>query len=143
MVDPMKVDAILRFPPPHNIHQLQGLLGKANFLHQFIVNYANITKGFMRLLKNYTPFIWDEGAQESFDAIKKSLESVPLLKPLDYNRDYFLYITASEVMVGMVLVQKGDEIHDHIVYYLSLSLVGPELKYSHVEKLAMVFIHAV
>jgi hypothetical protein len=60
MVDPMKVEAILRFPPPHNIHQLQGLQGKDNFLRRFIVNYANITKGFMHLLKKDTLFIWDE-----------------------------------------------------------------------------------
>jgi hypothetical protein len=51
MVDPLKVEAILRLPPPHTIHQLQGLQGKANFLRRFIVNYANITKGFMHLLK--------------------------------------------------------------------------------------------
>jgi hypothetical protein len=60
-VDPLKVEAILRLPPPRTIRQLQGLQGKANFLRRFIVNYANITKGFMRLLKD-TPFIWDEQA---------------------------------------------------------------------------------
>jgi hypothetical protein len=60
MVDPLKVEAILQLPPPRTIRQLQGLQGKANFLHRFIVNYANITKGFMLLLKEDTPFIWDE-----------------------------------------------------------------------------------
>jgi hypothetical protein len=60
MVDPLKVEAILRLPPPRTIRQLQGLQGKANFLCRFIVNYANITKGFMRLLKKDTLFIWDE-----------------------------------------------------------------------------------
>jgi hypothetical protein len=58
MVDPMKVEAILRFPPPCNIRQLQGLQGKANFLRRFIVNYANLTKGFMHLLKKDTPFLY-------------------------------------------------------------------------------------
>jgi hypothetical protein len=104
MVDPMKVEEILRLPPPHNICQLQGLQGKSNFLRRFIVNYANITKGFMHLLKKDTSFIWDERAQESFISLKKSLVSTPLLKPLDYNRDYFIYIAASEGTVGMILV---------------------------------------
>jgi hypothetical protein len=44
----------------------------------------------------------------------------------------------SEGTVGMVLVQEDDELHEHVVYYLSQNLVGPELKYSHVEKLALV-----
>jgi hypothetical protein len=57
MVDPLKVEAILRFPPPCTIRQLQGLRGKDNFLHRFIVNCATITKGFMCIFKNDTPFI--------------------------------------------------------------------------------------
>jgi hypothetical protein len=62
MVDPLKVEEILQFPPLCMIRKLQGLQGKSNFLHRFIVNYANITKGFMRILKKDTPFIWDERA---------------------------------------------------------------------------------
>jgi hypothetical protein len=73
------------------------------------VNYATITKGFMHLLKKDTPFIWDERAQESFDALKKVLVSTPLLKPPDYSRDYLLYIFASEDTIGMVLVQEDDK----------------------------------
>jgi hypothetical protein len=59
----------------------------------------------MQLLKKDTPFIWDEQAQESFDAIKKALVSTPLLKLLDYSRYYFLYIVVFEGTIGMVLVQ--------------------------------------
>jgi hypothetical protein len=87
MVDPIKVEAILQLPPPCTIRQLQGLQGKANFLCCFIVNYANITKGFMCFLKKDTPFIWDERAQESFDALKKAVVSTPLLKSPDYSKD--------------------------------------------------------
>jgi hypothetical protein len=58
----------------------------------------------MHLLKKDTPFIWDERAQESFDALKKALVSTPLLKSPDYNRDYFLYVATSEETIGMVLV---------------------------------------
>lgn len=57
MVDPLKVEEILQFPAPHMIRKIQGLKGKANFLCRFIVNYANITKGFMHLLKKDTPSI--------------------------------------------------------------------------------------
>jgi hypothetical protein len=104
MVDPMKVEAILRLPPPHNIRQLQSLQWKDNFFRQFIVNYANLTKGFMCLLKKGNNFIWDEGAHESFDSLKKYFVSVPLLNPPDYSRNYFLYITTTEGTVGVVLV---------------------------------------
>jgi len=43
----------------------------------------------------------------------------------------------------MALVQEDDEFREHVIYYLSRNLVGSELNYSHVEKLALVVIHAV
>ena len=59
-VDPLKVEAILQLSPPHDIQHIQCLQGMANFLRRFIVNFSNLTKGFMRLLKKYTLFIWDK-----------------------------------------------------------------------------------
>jgi hypothetical protein len=126
MVDPLKVEAIIQLPPLCMIRQIQGLQGKANFLCRFIVNYANITKVFMHLLKKDTLFIWDERAQQSFDTLKKALVSAPPLKSPDYNRDYLFYIVVSKETIGMVLVQEDDELHEHVIYYRSQNLVDPE-----------------
>jgi hypothetical protein len=46
-VDPLKIKAILVLPPPNNLTQIQSLQGKANFIHHFICNYVEITKGFL------------------------------------------------------------------------------------------------
>eukprot|EP00253_Pinus_taeda_P031901 PITA_31901 len=43
-VDPSKVEAIVKLPPPSTLCQLQSLQGKANFLRRFIPNYAEIMK---------------------------------------------------------------------------------------------------
>jgi hypothetical protein len=48
-----------------------------------------------------------------------------------------------ESTIGMVLVQEDDFLPEYVIYYLSQGLVGPELNYSHVEKLALVAVHAV
>jgi hypothetical protein len=56
-VDPIKVEAILNLPPPSSLRQLQSLQGKANFLRRFIPNYAEITRGFTRLLKKDSEFV--------------------------------------------------------------------------------------
>ena len=103
-MDPLKVEAIVNMPPHRSIRQLQSLQGKSNFLQRFIVNYAKITKGFMRLLKQQIPFVWDETAQLAFEALKKALLSAPLLRPPDYSRDFILYLVASELTIGVVLV---------------------------------------
>ena len=97
-------------PPPRSLRQLQSLQGKSNFLRHFIVNYAKIMKGFMRLLKQDTPFVWDETVQIVFDALKKYLLSAPLLHPPNYSRDFILYLAASESTIGVVLVQEDDKL---------------------------------
>jgi hypothetical protein len=43
----------------------------------------------------------------------------------------------------MVLVQEDDLFSEYVIYYLSQGLVGPELNYSHIEKLVLAAIHAV
>ena len=101
---PLKVEAIVNLPPPCSIRQLQILKGKSNFLRYFIVNYCKITKGFMRLLKQDTPFIWDETTQLAFEALKKALLSAPLLHPPDYSRDFILYMATSMSTIGVVIV---------------------------------------
>ena len=59
-VDPLKVEAILQLSPLRNIRHLQCLQGMENFLQRFVVNFANLTKGFMHILKKDTTFCWDE-----------------------------------------------------------------------------------
>jgi len=83
-VDPLKLKVILALSPPKNMTQLQSLQGKENFVRRFICNYADLTKGFMILLQKDTPFIWDDTAQRSFDALKHALPHTPLLHPPDY-----------------------------------------------------------
>jgi hypothetical protein len=104
MVNPLKVEAIIQLPPPCTILQLQSLQGKVKFLRCFIANYAEITKGFMRLLKKDVPFYWDEAAQCSFEALKHTLTTTPLLRPPNYNKYFLLYLVAAESTIGMVLV---------------------------------------
>jgi hypothetical protein len=75
--------------------------------------------------------------------LNKALVSSPLLKYPDYSKDYLLYIVAFAEMIGMVLFQENDELHEHVIYYLSRNLVSPEINYSHVENLALDVVHVV
>jgi hypothetical protein len=142
-MDPLKVQAITEIPPPWNLRQLQSLQGKANFLRWFVPDYAICAHGFLRLLRHDIPFHWDDHAQQSFDDLKMVLSNAPLISAPDYNHDYILYVSASAVSVAGVLVQLGDDNHEHVIYYVSKNLSGPPLKYKHEEKLALAVILAV
>jgi hypothetical protein len=90
-----------------------------NFLRRFIANNAEITNGFMRLLKKDIPFYWDDAAKCSFDALKHALTTAPLLRPPNYNKYLLLYLAAAESTIGMVLVQEDDLFSEYMIYYLS------------------------
>jgi hypothetical protein len=97
----------------------------------------------MHLLKKNVPFHWDEATQCSFDALKRTLTTFPLLRPPNYNKYFLLYLVAAESTVDMVLVQEDDFPSKYVIYYLSRGLVGLELNYSHIEKLELAAVHAV
>ena len=97
----------------------------------------------MHLLKQDAPFVWDETAQLAFEALKKYLLLTPLLCPSDYSHDFILYLAPSKSTIGVVLVQEDDKLQEHVVYYLIFALAGPELRYSHIEKLTLVVVYVV
>ena len=66
-----------------------------------------------------------------------------MLSPPNYCHDFFIYVVMYQETVGMVLVQEDEELHDHVMYYLSQNLIDAELRYSHVENLALATVHAI
>jgi hypothetical protein len=139
-VYPLKVEAIINLPPPSTLRQLQSLQGKENILHRFIPNYAEMMKGFNRLLKKGDEFVWDDTINKSFEALKLALTRTALLFHPDYSRDYFLYLVALNSTIAVVFVQEDDS---HVIYYLSQSLMTTETKYLHLEELALATIKVV
>ena len=66
-----------------------------------------------------------------------------MLSPPEYSRDFLIYVAAYQEMVGLVLVQEDEELHEYVIYYLSQNLIDVKIHYSHVEKLALATVHAV
>ena len=106
-VDPLKVEVILQLSPSKNIRHLQCLQGMENFLQRFVVKFANLTRGFMRLLKKDTTFCWDE----------RALASASVISHPDYSHDFLLYVVVCMETIGMVLVQDNEELQGYVIYY--------------------------
>ena len=60
----------------------------------------------MCLLKKDNPFFWDDQAQRAFDNLKHALTHSPVIHPLDYSKDFLLYVVASTTTIEMVLAQE-------------------------------------
>jgi hypothetical protein len=92
----------------------------------------------MQLLKKDVHFHWDDATQHSFDTLKHSLMTAPLLRPPNYNKDFLLYLVVVESTIGI-----DDFFSKYVIYYLSRGLIRLELNYSHIKKLVLVAVHVV
>ncbi len=80
-VDPNKAKAIMEIPPPSNIKELRGLIGRLQFIRRLISQYSQRCKSFYELLKGGAKFEWNYRCQKAFDDIKRYLANPPVLVP--------------------------------------------------------------
>ncbi|KAI5327367.1 hypothetical protein L3X38_026763 [Prunus dulcis] len=138
-VDKNKAKSIMEALPPRNKKELQSLLGKINFLRRFISNSAGKIQPFSSLLrvKQEQTFKWEEQHQRAFQEIKDYLSNPPVLSPPKRGRPLKLYVSASEVSIGSLLVQDNKEGKEQAVYYLSRTLTEVERRYFAIERLCL------
>ncbi|KAL0308862.1 UNVERIFIED_CONTAM: Retrovirus-related Pol polyprotein from transposon opus [Sesamum radiatum] len=142
-VDPVKVDAIQKMPPPRNLKELRSLQGNLAFIRRFISNLARRCQPLNHLMKKDAPFWWDEGCQNAFESIKRHLLNPSGLGALTLGKTLILYIVAQEWSIGALMAQKNEEGKEKALYYLSRTLSENEFKYSPVEKVCLALFYAI
>ncbi|KAG9453929.1 hypothetical protein H6P81_006833 [Aristolochia fimbriata] len=118
-IDQSKIDAIQKIPEPRNISELKSFQGHLAYIRRFISNLAGRCQPFSRLLKNNTPFEWDESCRNAFNNIKAYLTKSPVLVAPIVDMPYLLYIAAQEKSVGAVLAQCDEDNKERSLYYPS------------------------
>ncbi|KAL0361043.1 UNVERIFIED_CONTAM: Transposon Tf2-12 polyprotein [Sesamum radiatum] len=142
-VDPAKVDAIQKMPPPRNLKELRSLQGNLAFIRRFISNLAGRCQPFNHLMKKDALFQWDERSQNAFESIKRHLLNPPVLGAPTLGKPLILYIAAQERSIGALMAQENKEGKEKALYYLSRTLTENELKYSPVEKVCLALFYAI
>jgi hypothetical protein len=108
--DPEKINAVLNWPQPTDVKQLQQFLGLANYFRKFIQDYATVAGPLSDLMKKGTIVAeaWGKAQTESFRLLRKALSSAPLLKHPDFNKPFEIVSDASLIGTGAVLLHKND-----------------------------------
>lgn len=141
--DPEKISSIMEYAKPKNVKDVRRLLGMAGWYRRFIENFAVVTAPLTELLKkNKGKFVWNEKAEESFEALKKILTSNPVLKNPDYTKPFIVQCDASDHGVGAVLVQ-GEGEDEHTIAYMSQKLSATQKKYHTTERECLAVILAI
>ena len=59
-IDPNKAKAIAEMPPPKNLKELRGLIGRLQFIRRFISQHSQRCQPFYKLLKGGVHFDWTD-----------------------------------------------------------------------------------
>ena len=136
-VDPNKVQDVLDWKQPQNVHEIRSFLGLAGYYRRFIENFSKIVKPMTELLKNGVKFEWSPACEEAFQTLKDRLTTAPVLAQPDISKSFDVYCDASRIGLGCVLMQEG-----RVVAYASRQLKRHEENYpTHDLELAAV-VHA-
>ena len=142
--DPDKIAIIASLPIPTTVTEVKGFLGHAGYYRRFIFRYSVIALPLTELLKvTDSPPVWTNACTEAFNTLKKKLITAPILVAPNWEKDFEVYVDASNVAIGAVLSQKDEKGHDHPIYFASRQLVQAERNYTVTEREALGMIFAV
>ena len=113
--NPALVKAIVEFPQPHTLKELQSFLGLANYYRKFIKNYSKISLPLTDALQNASnsrPVIFTNAMVQAFNDLKTALTNDPCLQLPDPDGEYEVTTDTSEdeATVGAILTQYGHPI---------------------------------
>jgi hypothetical protein len=136
--DPAKVQAVTDSPRPTDVPHLRSFLGMATYFRRFIDGFARVAHPLTDLLKQDTPWRWDDACEAAFCKLKELLTSAPVLALPDWRSQtpFELVCDASLKGVGGVLMQ-----NKRPIAFESRKLIDAELRYSatELEMLAVVY----
>jgi hypothetical protein len=128
-MDPAKIGAVLEWPAPKTVREVQAFLGFANFYRRFIASYSRIAKPLTELTKKDQEFNWNKEAQDAFDALKTCFTTAPILATFDPERHIVLETDASDFAIGACLGQLDEQGKLKPVAYYSRKMTPAELNY--------------
>nr|GEW29450.1 reverse transcriptase domain-containing protein [Tanacetum cinerariifolium] len=112
-VCPDKVDAVLSFPSPKCLKDVQKLNGKLTSLNRFLAKSAKRSLPFINTLKKCTKksdFHWTTKAEEAFKQMKQLIVELPMLTALMKKEELIIYLAAAKEMILVdFIVERPEE----------------------------------
>ena len=126
-VDLDKIVAKLLLPISLYITGVNSYLGGIGFYRLFIYNYAHIAQSLIHLtLQTNELGVWTEKCTKAFNKLKKWLSKTPILILLNWDKDFEVYVDASNFAIGSILSQNDEKGKDRPIYFLSRQLSAAE-----------------
>ena len=102
VVDPRKVEAVLKWERPTNVTEIQSFLGLAGYYRRFIEGFSTIASPLTKLTSKEVRFVWSEECEASFQELKERLTSALVLALPSRTEEFVVYSDASKGGLGCV-----------------------------------------
>ena len=124
-------------PPPKTPKEIKQFLGLVGYYRKFIPRFSDVARPLNILTRKDFPFEWTPICQESFELLKTSLMTEPVLTYPDPNHPYVLFTDASKYAWACVLTQEkthqveGKEVRIlHPITYMSGLFCGSQMNWA-------------
>ncbi|CAJ0963189.1 unnamed protein product [Ranitomeya imitator] len=121
-----------------------SFFGTATYYRRFNPHYSTLSKSLTDLNKKKLPLTvdWTVPFETTFQALKTSLSSSPVLQAADFERPYVVQTDASDFGLGALLNQVNSTGQEHPILYLSMKLLPREMAYYMMEKECLAIVWA-
>ncbi|KAL0150461.1 hypothetical protein M9458_054278 [Cirrhinus mrigala] len=106
-MDDSKVRAVVNWPQPTTIKELQRFLGFANFYRRFIHNFSSISAPLTSMIKGGRQRLsWTPSAITAFQELKNRFMTAHILHHPDPDLEFIVEVDGSNTDIGAVLSQR-------------------------------------
>ena len=133
-IDVKKIEVIQAAKAPQNVKELNRFVGQVKWHARYIKYLANVCTPLTHLTKEDVSFVWDTPQEKAFQLLKKMLSVALVLQPPDWSSPFHVFVDASDVAIGAVLMQEKEKGWHRPVYYASQMLTATEKNYSVIER---------
>jgi hypothetical protein len=140
-MEPSKVDDVLKWPVPRNIHELRSFLGLAGYYRKFVKDFSRIASPLTSLLHKDAPYEWTTHRNDAFNQLKTAVSSAPILIIPNPQLQYTVTTDASGYAIGAALQQDhGNGLQP--CAFLSRKMNDAERNYAVHEQELLAIVHA-
>ena len=93
---PEKLESICSMPKPRSPKEIKQFLGLTGYYRKFVPRFFDMARPLTKLLAHDCEFKWTNQCDISFQMLKDTLCSAPILKYPDTTKPYTLYTDASK-----------------------------------------------
>jgi hypothetical protein len=108
-VNPNKIKALIEMQDSVSVKDVQKLTGRVAAFNRFIPRAAKRSLPFFQVLRSSKNFQWSKTQKQAFQELKDYLSNMTKLCPPEPKSPLLLYLSASNSVVSVVLVQEKEE----------------------------------